>query len=54
MWPVVRGAFAVSNALFIFMILAGSLVIYMEGALGIPLVIGAIGLWARAGNKVRW
>ena len=51
MWPVVRGAFAVSNALFICMVLAGSLVIYMEGALGIPLVIGAIGLWARAGNK---
>ena len=51
MWPVVRGAFAVSNAMFICMILAGVLVIYMEGALGIPLVIGAIGLWARAGNK---
>jgi len=50
MWPVVRGGFAVSNALFICMVLAGSLVIYMEGALGIPLVIGAVGLWARAGN----
>ncbi len=50
MWPVVRGAFAVSNAFFICMILAGALLIYMEGPLGIPLVIGAIGLWARAGN----
>ncbi|HJM45034.1 MAG TPA: hypothetical protein QF644_03705, partial [Candidatus Poseidoniaceae archaeon] len=50
MWPVVRGAFAVSNAFFICMVLAGLLVIYMEGPLGIPLVIGAIGLWARAGN----
>ncbi len=50
MWPVVRGSFVVTNALFICMILAGALLIYMEGPLGIPLVIGAIGLWARAGN----
>ena len=50
MWPVVRGSFVVTNALFICMILAGLLIIYMEGPLGIPLVIGAIGLWARAGN----
>ncbi len=50
MWPVVRGGYVVSNALFICMVLAGVLVVYMEGALGIPLIIGAVGLWARAGN----
>tara|TARA_Y100001980_G_C14555704_1_gene344898 strand:- start:3263 stop:6439 length:3177 start_codon:yes stop_codon:yes gene_type:complete len=49
-WPVVRGGYVVSNALFICMILAGLLVVYMEGALGIPLIIGAGGLWARSGN----
>lgn len=53
MWPRVRGAYTVANAMFICILLAGGLVTYVYGAIGIPIVIGSIGLWQRAGIRRR-
>ena len=52
-WPRVRGAYTVANAMFICMVLAGALATYLYGAIGIPVVIGSIGLWQRAGIRRR-